>query len=649
VISKDTIDDIKNRVDIVDVIGDFLTLKKAGINYKALSPFSNEKTASFFVVPGKGIFKDFSSGKGGDAITFVMEHEGMTYLEALKYLAKKYGVEIQETKASDQQLAMQSEREGLYVLMNFAKDYYKDRLVNTEEGQSIGLSYFRERGFNDRDMQKFELGYALEGWENFSKEAIEKGYSKELLEKTGLVVKKDDGSSYDRFRGRVIFPVHNLSGKVIAFGARMLGKDKNQPKYVNSPETEIYHKSDVLYGLFQAKNIIRQKDNCYLVEGYTDVISMHKSDVQNVVASSGTALTMSQVQLIRRFTENVTVLFDGDAAGIKAAIRGIDMLLESGLNVRVVLFPDGEDPDSYSRKVGTTEFQKFLHDNTKDFVTFKSGLLLDEAGHDPIRKAETIQDILRSVSLIPDYLKRTTYLQEVSKIFTISPQVLNTELNKILIKDRRSKKDQASSGPDPGDKPLTLADIHELSKSFLYDSTKELEELEREFCKVLLNIGNKKESENEFVYQYLFYETDDVNFIKKDHIELLDLYKIEIAKGQVPTPETFMSVVPQHLQGYLASIIVPKYSVSDGWRKHKIHIGDEYQSSSAHMVVARLKLGVIQMMIDEGLKQMQDAQNEKDREDLLEVQYHVQNAKKDISFTLGRVIQRLSRSLLQQG
>ena len=645
-ISKETIDDIKNRIDIIDVISDFVTLKKSGANYKALSPFSNEKTASFYVVPAKGIFKDFSSGKGGDAVTFVMEHESMTYLEAMRYLAKKYGVEVAETKRSDEYLAAQSEREGLYVLMNFAKDYYKDKLVNSEEGQSIGLSYFRERGFNDRDIQKFELGYALDGWEHFSKEAIQKGYSQLLLEKTGLVVKKEDGSSYDRFRGRVIFPVHNLSGKVIAFGARMLGKDKNQPKYVNSPETEIYHKSDVLYGLYQAKNIIRQKDNCYLVEGYTDVISMHKSDVQNVVASSGTALTNSQIQLIRRFSENVTVLFDGDAAGIKAALRGIDMLLESGLNVRVVLFPDGEDPDSYSRKVGSTEFQKFLQENTKDFVTFKAGLLLGEAGNDPLKKAETIQDILRSVSLIPDYLKRTTYLQEVGKIFTISLQVLNTELNKILIKERRSKREKPPDIAEP-DKGLTFADIHELSKSFLYDSSKELEELEKEFCKVLINIGNQKESDNEFVYQYLFYETDDVSFVSKTHMDLLDLYKIEVAKGEIPTPETFMPLVPQQLQTYMATLVVPKYTVSEGWKEHKIFIGDEYQASSAHMAVARLKLGVIQRMIDEGLKQMQEAPTDKDRDDLLEVQYHVQNAKKDISFTLGRVIQRLSSSLLQ--
>lgn len=647
VISKDTIDDIKNRIDIVDVVSDFVTLKKSGANYKALSPFSNEKTASFYVVPGKGIFKDFSSGKGGDAITFVMEHEGMAYVEALRYLAKKYGVEIAETKPNDQYLAQQSEREGLYVLMNFAKEYYKDKLLNNEEGRSIGLSYFRERGFNDRDIQKFELGYSLEGWENFSKEAIQKGYSKELLEKTGLVVKKEDGSSYDRFRGRVIFPVHNLSGKVIAFGARMLGKDKNQPKYVNSPETEIYHKSDVLYGLYQAKNIIRQKDNCYLVEGYTDVISMHKSDVQNVVASSGTALTNSQIQLIRRFTDNVTVLFDGDAAGIKAALRGIDMLLEAGLNVRVVLFPDGEDPDSYSRKVGSTEFQKFLQENTKDFVTFKAGLLLGEAGNDPLKKAETIQDILKSVSLIPDYLKRTTYLQEVSKIFTISLQVLNTELNKILIKERRSKKEQPNVVE--AEKPLTLAEVHELSKSFLYDSSKELEELEKEFCKVLINIGSKKESDNEFVYQYLFYETDDVNFVSKSHVELLDLYKIEVAKGQIPTPETFMAVVPQHLQTYLATLVVPKYSVSEGWKEHKIYIGDEYEPASAHRVVDRLKLGVLMKMIDDGLKQMQDAKTDQDRADLLELQYHLQIAKKDISSAMGRVIQRLSSGILQQG
>ena len=458
-ISRDTIEEIRNRVDIIDVISDFLTLKKSGLNYKALSPFSNEKTPSFFVVPAKGIFKDFSSGKGGDAITFVMEHEKMSYSEALRYLAKKYGVEIKEDRLTDEGKAEQSEREGLYILMNFAKDYYRKQLTGSEEGISIGLSYFRERDFNDSTIEKFELGYALEGWENFSKEAISKGYNKELLEKTGLVVKKEDGSTYDRFRGRVIFPVHNISGKVIAFGARMLGKDKNQPKYINSPETDIYHKSDVLYGLFQAKNAIRQHDVCYLVEGYTDVISLHQSDVANVVASSGTALTENQIKIIRRFTENVTVLFDGDSAGIKAALRGIDMILKGGMNVRVVLFPDGEDPDSYSRKVGTSEFQKFLKDHTQDFVSFKAGLYASEAAGDPIRKAESIKEIISSIAQIPDPVKRSVYIQETSSLLKIAEPVLLTELNKILIQEKRkANKEQSHIHPEESN-PVDIENI----------------------------------------------------------------------------------------------------------------------------------------------------------------------------------------------
>src|SRR5882762_4338739 len=436
-ITRETIEEVKNRMDIVDVISDFVTLKKSGQNYKALSPFNNEKTPSFFVVPAKGIFKDFSSGKGGDAFTFVMEHEKLSYTEAIRYLAKKYGVEIKEDRTLNESKEEQSEREGLYILMNFAKDFYKNALTNVDEGRSIGLSYFRERGFNDRTLEKFELGYALEGWENFTKEAIAKGYNKELLEKTGLIVKKEDGPDsyreYDRFRGRVIFPVHGLSGKVVAFGARMLGKEKNQPKYINSPETDIYHKSDVLYGLYQGKNAIRQHDVCYLVEGYTDVISMHQADVENVVASSGTALTENQIKLIRRFTENVTVLFDGDSAGIKAALRGIDMILKGGLNVRVLLFPDNEDPDSFSRKVGTSEFQKYLKDHTQDFISFKIDLHAKDAGHDPIKKAEVIQDLIRSVANIPDHIKRTIYIQETSKKMDVPLSILNSEVNKILI------------------------------------------------------------------------------------------------------------------------------------------------------------------------------------------------------------------------
>ena len=406
-ISHETIDEIKNRIDIIDVIGDFVTLKRSGQNYKALSPFTNEKTASFYVVPSKGIFKDFSSGKGGDGITFVMEHEGMSYVEALRYLAKKYGVTIKEDVFSQEQLVEKSDRDSLYIVMNYAKDYYKELLQDSDEGRSIGMSYFRERGFNTRTIEKFELGYSINEWDHFHKKATSAGYSEEMIEKAGLVIKKENTQGngfrfYDRFRGRVIFPVHNLAGKVIAFGARILTKEKDQPKYINSPETEIYHKSNVLYGMFQAKNAIRRDDFCYLVEGYTDVISMHQADIDNVVASSGTALTEDQIKLIRRFTENVTVLFDGDAAGIKAALRGIDLVLKGGLNVRVVLLPNGEDPDSMSRKMGSTEYKQYLKDHTKDFISFKIDLLAEDAAQDPIKKAEAIREIITSISLIPD-------------------------------------------------------------------------------------------------------------------------------------------------------------------------------------------------------------------------------------------------------
>src|SRR5687767_11707975 len=438
-ISRDTIDEVKNRVDIVDVIGDFVTLKRSGQNYKALSPFSNEKTPSFYVVPSKGIFKDFSSGKGGDAITFVMEHESMSYMEALKYLAKKYGVEVKEDVNSEKEQAAQSERDGLYIVMNYAKEYFKELLFKHDEGRSIGLSYFRERGFNDRNIEKFELGYALNEWHGLEKTATQGGYSQQALEKSGLIIKKEDGKTYDRFRGRVIFPVHNLSGKVIAFGARILTKEKDQPKYINSPETDIYHKSNVLYGMFQAKNEIRKHDFCYLVEGYTDVISLHQAGIENVVASSGTALTEEQIKLMRRFTENVTVLYDGDAAGIKAALRGIDLVLKGGLNVRIVLLPDGEDPDSFSRKSGSTEFKKYLRDHTQDFISFKIGLYSKEASHDPIRKAEAIREIVASIGVIPDPIKRSVYIQETSQLLKISEAVLFTELNKLLIQERDKK------------------------------------------------------------------------------------------------------------------------------------------------------------------------------------------------------------------
>lgn len=653
-ISRDTIEEVKNRVDIVDVISDFVTLKKSGQNYKALSPFNNEKTPSFYVVPSKGIFKDFSSGKGGDAFTFIMEHEKATYVEAIRYLAKKYGVEIKEDQVSDEVAAQQSEREGLYILMNFAKEYYKDILTNNEEGRSIGLSYFKERGFNDKIIQKFELGFALEGWEHFSNEAIKKGYNKELLEKTGLVVKKEDGSdnyrAYDRFRGRVIFPVHNISGKVIAFGARMLGKDKNQPKYINSPETDIYHKSDVLYGLYQAKNAIRQHDNCFLVEGYTDVISLHQSDVENVVASSGTALTEEQIKLIRRFTENVTVLFDGDAAGIKAALRGIDLILKGGLNVRVALFPDGEDPDSYSRKVGSTAFTKFIKENAKDFISFKADLFATEAAGDPIRKAESIKEIVNSIALIPDPVKRSVYIQETSNLLRIAEGVLLAELNKILIQERRKReKEKLREIEEPPSSENLIEDIIAPSK---IDSQSMVQYQERETIRLLLNyadknlVNNQVEGETQNLSDFLVHELEDVEFTNEVFREIYEEFRKGLVKGKPVSSDYFISKGTPAIKNMVSDLVTSRYETSKHWNdKFQIYFPKEHEllNEMAYSNVLRLKFRVVQRMMEDNLQELKRVEAGGDLDklgDCLKTQAGLKQAELELAGLLGIVVSK---------
>ncbi len=638
-ISRETIEEVKNRVDIIDVISDFVTLKKSGQNYKALSPFANEKTPSFFVVPAKGIFKDFSSGKGGDAFTFVMEHEKLSYAEAIRYLAKKYGIEIKEDRLSDEGAAEQSELEGLYILMNFAKEYYKNILTTHEDGRSIGLSYFRERGFNDRTIEKFELGFALEGWENFSREAIAKGYNKDLLEKTGLVVKREDGSSYDRFRGRVIFPVHNISGKVIAFGARMLGKDKNQPKYINSPETDIYHKSDVLYGLYQAKNAIRQHDVCYLVEGYTDVISMHQADVENVVASSGTALTENQIKLIHRFTENVTVLFDGDSAGIKAALRGIDMILKGGLNVRVVLFPDGEDPDSYSRKVGTTAFHQFLKEHTQDFVSFKTSLFAKEAAGDPIRKAESIKEVVTSIALIPDPIKRSVYIQETSHLLNITESVLLAELNKVLIGERRKNekealREQQEAPPLPEEIEAAPAKVDAQNMVFYQ---------ERETIRLMLNYADQK-LEDQSLSDFLLHELEDVEFTHPVFKEIYETFKNGLVTGQLIDNQYFLRNASEAVKRMVTELITPRYATSQHWsEKFHIYFSKEQDvlNDLALTNVLRLKFRVVQKMMEDNLalvKQAEAGGNWDELDKALEMQTGLKKAESELAGLLGIVV-----------
>lgn len=442
-IDQPTIDRILDAANIVDVVSEFVTLRKRGVNYVGLCPFHDDKSPSFYVSPAKNICKCFACGEGGTAVHFIMKHEQLGYFDALRFLAKKYNIEIQERELSDEEKRIRSDRESMFIVNAWAQQYFSQMLHEHVEGKTVGMRYFIERGFREETIRKFQLGYSLDQRDALYQQAIRKGYKKEYLEKTGLVIAYENGNVNDRFRGRVIFPVHSLSGKVVAFGGRVLKKDEKTAKYVNSPESPIYHKSNELYGIYFAKQAIVKADRCYLVEGYTDVISMHQSGVENVVASSGTALTHGQIRLIHRFTNNITVLYDGDAAGIKAAIRGIDLLLDEGMNVKVVLLPDGEDPDSFARSHTATEFAEFIRQHETDFIRFKTKLLLADAGNDPVKRAALIGDIIRTISIVPDDITRTIYIRECSAMMEIDEQVVLNQVNKL----RLSKNEQAQPSP----------------------------------------------------------------------------------------------------------------------------------------------------------------------------------------------------------
>ena len=447
-IDQPTIDRILDAANIVDVVSEFVTLRKRGINYVGLCPFHSDKSPSFYVSPAKNICKCFACGEGGTAVHFIMKHEQLSYYDALRYLAKKYNIEIQERELSEREKQVRSDRESMLIVNSWAQKYFTTQLYEHQEGKAAGLRYFAERGFREDTIRKFQLGYSLDQRDALYKAATKSGYKKEFLEKTGLVIAYDNGGVNDRFRGRVIFPVHSLSGKVVAFGGRVLKKDEKTAKYVNSPESEIYHKSNELYGIYFAKQAIVKADRCFLVEGYTDVISMHQAGVENVVASSGTALTQGQIRLIHRFTSNITVLYDGDAAGIKAALRGIDLLLEDGMNVKVVLLPDGEDPDSFARKHNASQFAEFIRQNETDFIRFKTRLLLDDAGTDPIKRSALISDIIRTVAIIPDNIARSLYIRECSTMMEIDEMLLLNEVNKIRL-NKEERQANTPSSPIP--------------------------------------------------------------------------------------------------------------------------------------------------------------------------------------------------------
>lgn len=642
-ISKLTTDKVKERVDIVEVIGDYVPLKKKGQNMWACCPFHGEKTPSFSLSPSKQIYKCFGCGKAGDPIQFVMEIEGIGFQEAIRQLAGKYGIEIEEeANLSPEQNLEQSERESLFISVNFAKDFFVKNL-ETDEGKSIGLSYFKERGFTPQIIEKFDLGYALDGWDHFLKTAKSAGYQEEILLKAGLILQKEGEAErlYDRFRNRVTFTIHNVGGKAIGFGARILTKDKNQPKYINSPETPIYHKSDVLYGIFQAKKAIRDQDNCFLVEGYTDVVSLHLSGIENVVASSGTSLTDGQIRLIRRFTNQVTVLYDGDPAGIKASLRGIDLLLEGGLNVKAVVFPDGEDPDSYSRKVGSQAFQDYLKENSRDFIGFKIGLYQDEIDKDPIRKAGIIREVVQSISKIPDPIIRSVYAKEASGLLSIEEEILHAELNKILLKTQKEQFERAKEEraiEDSIDQLLPAPEEISAEDNLLLQ--------EREMLRLLLNYGGQKLDVQELHFcQYILTEIEEVSFQTPIYQKMLQLYRDRIALGQVPSDELFLNHGDAEIRQEAIAMITQRHEVSTHWKdKFQIFVALESDdlADTAFKSILRLKRRLLQKMMEEAMAKIKEAEQlqlevEKVSE-LLEMYLELKNFKLKIDKELGIVI-----------
>ncbi|GAB4258010.1 MAG: DNA primase [Vicingaceae bacterium] len=604
-ITKDTIDEIYRVAIIEDVINDFVPLKKRGANLLGLCPFHNEKTPSFTVSPAKGIYKCFGCGKSGNVVNFIMEHEQFTYPEALKYLAAKYQIPIEEEEQTPEQVQAANERESLYIVNKFANEYFIQQLNETDEGQSVGKSYFLSRGFSPETIKKFQLGYSPEKKDALTQAALEKGYQLAYLEKTGLTV-VNGSQKIDRFRGRVMFPIHSLSGRVLGFGGRILKSNVKAAKYLNSPESEIYHKSKILYGLYFAKQAIVKNDECYLVEGYTDVISLHQKGIENVVASSGTSLTTEQIRLIQRYTPNITILYDGDAAGIKASFRGIDMILQEGMNVRVVLFPEGEDPDSYAQKHEEEELRNYLHAEAKDFITFKTSVLLEDVGDDPIKKAGLIKNIVESIALIPDQIKRSVYVQECSRLMDISEQALYAEMNKML-----AKKKGKSVKIEPVDLPSTPV----LTETKEEQNTNEKNDLlEKNIIRLLLNYTQDeikikaKNEENETIdlkvnvpaYIISEIEADELYFEIPLYQEVYNIFKTHINNDELPDIKTFTFNENQSIMELVVELTAEKYELHN-WEGKQINVKTEKEKLSKAVLNAlyAFKLNKVETLIKE--------------------------------------------------
>lgn len=643
-ISKETIDKVLETAHIEEVVSDFVTLKKAGVNLKGLCPFHNEKTPSFVVSPSKEIYKCFGCGESGNAVNFLMKHEQLTYPEAVKYLAKKYHIEIEEALKTAEDSIAQHENESLFIISSFAQQYFSNLLFNTDEGKTIGYSYFKERGFNEDIIKKFQLGYSVDKWDAFTMEALGKGFLIEILEKSGLsILKEGKEEPYDRFRGRVIFPIHNLSGRVIAFGARILKDDPKSPKYVNSPETSIYHKGKGLYGIFFAKSSIKKEDNCLLVEGYTDVISLHQAGIENVVASSGTSLTEDQIRSIQRFTSNITILYDGDEAGIKASSRGVDMILEQDLNVKIVLFPDKEDPDSYVRRIGGTLFKQFIADNAKDFVIFKTLLLSEDARKDPIKKAEAIQGIVETLSRISNHIKRSLYIKECSTILNISEEVLVREMNRVIIRKNKN------SAPVLADKTVSNY-IKDEEKPGNYDYE------EQEVIRLLLSYPtqeiyfNIKESgmstTQEKTYkaaQYIVEElkSSKITFENKLYTFIINEFEEHLSKGEIIDAQYFSNHQNPDISQLAGNIIALHHHLSENWdKKYDIHVPRETEKLkyAIYSALSRLKVKQVKKMITENLNKIKYSKSQDEQLLYQKVQMKLNDYLKQLSSPFGTVV-----------
>ncbi|HET8828921.1 MAG TPA: DNA primase [Pelobium sp.] len=629
-IKKETIDKILETALIEEVVGDFVHLKKRGSSLTGLCPFHNEKSPSFHVSPAKGIFKCFGCGKGGDSVHFIMEHEKYSYPEALKYVANKYNIEVEETEVTPEFKQAQDRRESLYIVSNYAASFFEDRMWNSEDGKTIGLSYFKERGFRDDIIKKFQLGYSPDDWSALLDGAIKDGYQQEFLEDVGLVVKNDQGRIYDRFRGRVMFPIHSFTGRVIGFGGRTLKTDKAVPKYVNSPESEIYHKSNVLYGLFQAKKAIRDLDNCYLVEGYADVLSVQQAGVENVVSSSGTSLTTEQIRLIGRFTKSVTILYDGDEAGIKASLRGLDMILEEGLDVKVVLFPDGHDPDSYIQKLGPAAFKTHIDKNKKDFIFYKTEILLKDTQNDPIKKAGVIREVVESISKIPDAIKASVFLRECSTLLQMEERILISELNKM----RLTKLKKETPKPHFDDSPPP--DV----EAMMYETPVNSDEYqERDMVRVLLMYGDRManwdDTTDTYIGPYIVLHLDDVVFSNFLYAKVVKYYKEELEQGRLPKEKDFIQHQDREISSLAVSLISTPYHLSENWyNMHNITVPDETEKLRGTVMGAifhlkKKKIGSIIAAKQEAIKSEKDADNVtilmKEYLELKEVEKYISN------------------------